>query len=113
MVKNIDQKETRGGRYKNPRVFTEQGVAILATILKSSVATQVSINIMDAFVEMRNFINENRDIFSRINRLEYENFDNRNKLIDHDNKISQILEEMSLKEIKEKNLLWWRNIWCL
>ena len=30
--------ETRGGRYKNPRVFTEQGVAMLATILKSKIA---------------------------------------------------------------------------
>lgn len=50
LVKNFDQKiETRGGRYKNPRVFTEQGVAMLSTILKSSVATRTSIAIMDAF----------------------------------------------------------------
>ena len=43
LVENFDQKnmETRGGRYKCPRVFTEQGVAMLATILKSKVATQV------------------------------------------------------------------------
>lgn len=39
-----------------PRVFTEQGVAKLATILKSKIATQVSISIMDAFVEMREYI---------------------------------------------------------
>jgi len=40
LVENFDQKiETRGGRYKNPRVFTEQGVAMLAPILKSKVAT--------------------------------------------------------------------------
>ena len=48
--------ETRGGRYRCPRVFTEQGVAMLATILKSKVATQVSIRIMDAFVAMRKYI---------------------------------------------------------
>lgn len=60
LVENFDQKkETRGGRYKNPRVFTEQGVVMLATILKSKVATQVSIAIMDAFVEMRKYINVN------------------------------------------------------
>ena len=48
LVKNFDQKiETRGGRYRNPRVFTEQGVAMLATILKTKVATEVSIKIMD------------------------------------------------------------------
>ena len=60
MVENFDQKlETRGGRYKNPRVFTEQGVAMLATILKSKVAIDVSIAIMDAFVAMRKFISSN------------------------------------------------------
>ena len=58
LVENFDPKnmETRGGRYNCPRVFTEQGVAMLATILKSKVATQVSIRIMDAFVAMRKYI---------------------------------------------------------
>jgi len=60
LVKNFDQKiETRGGRYKNPRVFTEQGVAMLATVLKSKVATQTSISIMDAFVSMKKYISSN------------------------------------------------------
>ena len=43
----------------NPRVFTEQGVAMLSTILKSKIATQVSIRIMDAFVEMRKYMSSN------------------------------------------------------
>ena len=43
----------------NPRVFTEQGVAMLATILKSKKAVETSISIMDAFVKMRNFIKNN------------------------------------------------------
>ena len=60
LVAICDQKiETRGGKYKNPRVFTEQGVAMLATILKSPIATQVSIAIMDAFVSMRRYISSN------------------------------------------------------
>ena len=65
LVKNFDQKniETRGGKYKNPRVFTEQAVAMLATILKSPVAIQTSIAIMDAFVKMRHFIMENKDVY--------------------------------------------------
>lgn len=54
LVKNFDQKiETRGGKYKNPRVFTEQGIAMLTTIIKTKIATEVSIKIMDAFVQMR------------------------------------------------------------
>ena len=43
-----------------PRVFTEQGVAMLATILKSKIAAEISIKIMDAFVAMRHFINDNK-----------------------------------------------------
>ena len=39
-----------------PKVFTEQGIAMLATILKSKIATDASIRIMDAFVSMRKFI---------------------------------------------------------
>ena len=58
-VKNFDLKNGRGGRRTLPRVFTEQGVAMLATILKSKVATQVSIAIMDAFVEMKKYISTN------------------------------------------------------
>ena len=48
-----------GGRRKLPRVFTEQGVAMLATILKTNIATKVSIAIMDAFVLMRRYISTN------------------------------------------------------
>ena len=62
LVTICDQKnkvDTRGGKYKNPRVFTEQGVAMLATILKTSIATKVSIAIMDAFVAMRKYISSN------------------------------------------------------
>ena len=75
LVENFDQNlETRGGRYNCPRVFTEQGVAMLATILKSKVATQVSIRIMDAFVAMRKYIStelmeHNKMLINHENRL--------------------------------------------
>lgn len=49
----------RGGRRYNYRVFTEQGIAMLATILRSKVAVNVSIAIMDAFVSMRRYISSN------------------------------------------------------
>ena len=85
LVEKFDQKniEQRGGRYKNPRVFTEQGVAMLSTILKSKIATEVSIRIMDAFVSMRKFINENKDMFKRLTVAEY-------KLLEHDDKIEEL-----------------------
>ena len=43
----------------SPYVFTEQGVAVLASVLKTKVAEEVSVKIMDAFVKMRHFIIEN------------------------------------------------------
>ncbi len=48
-----------GGIRKLPYVFTEQGVAMLATVIKTEVAEQVSIQIMDAFVAMRKYISTN------------------------------------------------------
>lgn len=60
LVKNFDQKiETRGGRFKNPRVFTEYGVYMLSTILKTKVATEMTLRIMDTFVLMKKYISTN------------------------------------------------------
>ena len=53
------QKNKHGGRRYKIRVFTEQGVAMLATILESEVATDVSIQIMDAFVVMKKYVSTN------------------------------------------------------
>ncbi|MBR3332081.1 ORF6N domain-containing protein [Candidatus Saccharibacteria bacterium] len=76
LVKNFDQRiETRGGRYKNPRVFTEQGVAMLATILKTNIAAQVSIEIMDAFVAMRKYISSTLLEQKYINNMVLEDHD--------------------------------------
>jgi len=61
----ISTLEIKGqGKYSKyaPRVFTEQGLYMLATILKSKVAVEVSIAIMDTFVKMRHYINYNRNL---------------------------------------------------
>lgn len=93
LVEIFDQKniETRGGRYRCPRVFTEQGVAMLATILKSKVATQVSIRIMDAFVAMRKYISTNLIEQKYINDLVFK-----------DSKRIDLLED-AFSSFKEKN----------
>lgn len=82
-----------GGRRYNTRVFTEQGVAMLSTILKSKIAVEVSIKIMDAFVEMRTFINENKNIFNRLTIAEY-------KLLEHDDRINEIFDALETKKIQ-------------
>ncbi len=59
-----------GGRRYLPYVFTEQGISMLASVLRSDVATQVSIGIMRAFVKMRHFLANNAVLFERISAVE-------------------------------------------
>ena len=83
LVENFDQKiETRGGKYKNPRVFTEQGVYMLATILKSKVATEVTLNIMDTFVKMRHLLINNQNVLPNRLLLLEDKVDSNTKRID-------------------------------
>ena len=80
--------ELEQGQYSKylPYAFTEQGVAMLATILRTSVAESVSIQIMDAFVYMRKFIGTN-NYNQRISNIE-------TKLIDYDNKFDLIFDKL-------------------
>jgi hypothetical protein len=64
------QAQEHGGRRYLPYVFTEQGVAMLASVLNSKTAIQVSIKIVNAFVEMRRFINNNAQVFARLSSVE-------------------------------------------
>ena len=52
-IQESEKKDGRGGRRTLPYVFTEQGISMLASVLYSEVAINVSIGIMRAFVEMR------------------------------------------------------------
>ena len=67
----VTLKKGRGEHRKYlPYAFTEQVVAMLSGILKSKTAIRVSIQIINAFVAMRNFIAANAEIFQRLERLE-------------------------------------------
>ena len=59
-----------GGRRYLPYVFTEQGIAMLASVLRSTVAIKVSIEIMNAFVEMRKMLMSNASLFHRLDKIE-------------------------------------------
>jgi hypothetical protein len=66
----ISRSGSWGGRRKPPRVFTEQGVSMLSAVLRSDTAIDVSVRIMDAFVEMRHFIADNAHMFEQIRTVE-------------------------------------------
>lgn len=59
-----------GGARTPPYAFTEQGVGMLSSVLKSSRAVQVNIEIMRAFVRLRRILAEHRDLAQRLDELE-------------------------------------------
>ena len=95
----LEDNKYRSKKYL-PYVFTEQGIAMLSGILKSEVAVQVSIKIMDAFVEMRKFITINKNLFEKV--ISIENKMDK-KFIEHDKKFDIIFDQLQLKEnIKQR-----------
>lgn len=59
-----------GGRRYLPYVFTEQGIAMASAILRSDIAVKVSVEIMEAFVEMRRILISNASLFHRLDNIE-------------------------------------------
>ena len=78
-----------------PYVFTDKGILMLATILRTPIAIKVSIDIIETFVSMRSFIVNNEEVFRRLSISE-------NKIIEHDGKLNEIMDKLQNKEFKEK-----------
>lgn len=76
-----------GGRRYLPYVFSEQGIAMLASVLRSDVAVKVSIEIMNAFVEMRRMLISNASLFDRLDNIEL-------KQLQADQKFEEIFKAM-------------------
>ncbi len=76
-----------------PYAFTEQGVAMLSAVLKSEIAVNVSIQIIDAFIEMRKTLNKNNLIDFRIDKLE-------RKQLEADEKFEQLFKALEENELK-------------
>jgi phage regulator Rha-like protein len=93
----------RNERYL-PFCYTEQGVSMLAGLLRSDIAVQVSLRIIDAFVEMRQFINANRDVFAKILSMDNRLAEHDNKLIQQDTKIDEILNLLSAPETIKQSI---------
>jgi len=83
-----------------PYAFTEQGIAMLSGILKNDIAVGVSINIMRAFIEMRKFINTNKNLFEKVINIENKM---EKKFIEQDKKFNLIFNQLQQEEnIKQK-----------
>ncbi|MDR2240736.1 MAG: ORF6N domain-containing protein [Zoogloeaceae bacterium] len=80
---------SRGGRRTAPYAFTEQGVAMLSSVLNSERAIAVNIEIMRTFVRLRELLSTNKELAERLNQLEQRVS---RKLSSHDQAISGILD---------------------
>ena len=91
------EDNAHGGRRYMPYVFIEQGIAMLSAVLKSDIAVEVSIKIMNSFVEMRKFLLSNIEMFARLDRVEL-------KQLETDKKLEEVFNYLAANtEIKQKN----------
>jgi hypothetical protein len=95
LVANCDRFEKLKHSSVNPYAFTEQGVAMLSSVLHSKIAIEISIKIMEAFVEMRKLILNNASIFQRLENIE-------KKQLESDNKFELLFNALENNSIKPK-----------
>jgi hypothetical protein len=91
--------DSRGGRQKLPFVFTEQGVAMLSAVLRSETAINVSIRIMESFVEMRRYMADTSSIHKRLSSIEA----HQQKT---DDKIEKIFEQIDEQKDSEHRIFY-------
>ncbi len=106
-ISTLENSNVGRGHYSKylPRVFTEQGVYMLATILKSDVATEVSIKIMDTFVKMRHYINYNNHLLPYRYMLLEEKVDNNTRRID------ELFDKFNPKDITNNSIFFENDIY--
>ena len=76
-----------GGRRYAPLAFTEHGAIQAATILNSARATEISVHVVRAFIELRNLVAGNKDLAAKMKRIEH-------RLDSHDQAISGLIESV-------------------
>ena len=97
----MSNSDKMGLRYP-PYCFTEQGVAMLSTVLKSQIAVRVSIQIMEAFVEMRHTLAANDHIVRRLETIEHHQLSLARHQEETDNKIEEVFRRLDEGQVKPK-----------
>ena len=92
VIANCDRLSSLQYNPSRPYAFTEQGVAMLSSVLHSDDAIVISIRIMDAFVSMRHFLLSNAQVFQRLDRIEY-------KQIETDHQIEELFRKIDERSI--------------
>jgi phage regulator Rha-like protein len=80
MLQNATSKKGRGGRRKLPYAFTEHGALMAANVLNSERAIKVSVQLIRAFIKLRQMLAANSELASKLNNLE-ERYDHQFKIV--------------------------------
>ena len=95
--------EGRGQHLKYmPYVFTENGVAMLSSVLRSDPAIEVNIRIMRAFTSMRHFLQNNAEVFQRLSTMEYHQLEMQQHLQESDKRIEEVFRRLDEGNAKPK-----------
>lgn len=90
------------GVRKKPYAFTEQGVAMLSSVLRSKTAVEVNIQIMRAFVAMRHFMVNNASVFSRLETMEYHQLEMKQELNETNKRMDEVFRRLDEGMTKPK-----------
>ena len=93
-----------GGDRQSPYAFTENGIAMLSSVLRSEIAIEVNIRIMRAFTAMRRFMLANAQMFQRIESVE-------KRQIATDAKVDSILERLDASEVPMQGVFYDGQLW--
>lgn len=102
LVANCDRFSSLKHSTVCPFAFTEQGVAMLASVLRSETAIRVSIRIMDAFVSMRHFLINNADVFRRLSTIEYHQLEMLQHQQESDKRIDEVFRRLDEGSVQPK-----------
>ena len=95
--------EGRGQHLKYmPYVFTENGVAMLSSVLRSDTAIEVNIRIMRAFTSMRHFLQNNAEVYQRLSTLEYHQLEMQQHFQESDKRIEEVFRRLDEGNAKPK-----------
>lgn len=98
VISNAVRHVGRGGRRYLPYVFTEEGVAMLASVLRSGTAVQTSVHIVRSFVEMRHFVMKHAVLFEQIKSLELKQLEYQRE---NNKKIAKIFDMIEAQKCNE------------
>ena len=94
ILKSQNVTSSWGGDRRLPYAFTEQGIAMLSSVLKSQTAVDVNIRIMRAFVSMRRFIATNARLFQRLETIEYHQLEMKQHQEAADRRIEEVFKRL-------------------